>query len=142
MKNKKLIILSIAILSLFNSFCQNEQQPNFIFIITDDQSFNTIASQGNDEIITPNMDRLAKSGVTFSHAYNMGGWTSAICNPSRSMLNSGRSVWNTQKNNVKLKNKDATAIAESWGNMMNRAGYDTYMTGKWHVKAPVENMFK
>ena len=139
---KILFSISIAVLSLFNSFCQNEQKPNFIFIITDDQSYNTVASQGNKEIVTPNMDRLAKSGISFSHAYNMGGWTSAVCNPSRSMLNSGRSVWNTQKNNVKLKAKDPVAIAESWGNIMNRAGYDTYMTGKWHVKAPVENMFK
>lgn len=138
----KKIILSIALLNMFISFSQNEQKPNFIFIITDDQSFNTIHSLGNEEIYTPNMDRLARNGVTFSHAYNMGGWTSAICNPSRSMLNSGRSVWNTEKNNVKLKKNDAVAIAESWGNIMNRAGYDTYMTGKWHVKAPAEKMFK
>ncbi len=135
------LFLAILLLNTFNLFCQSESKPNFIFIITDDQTYTTVASQGNKEIITPNMDRLAKNGITFSHAYNMGGWTSAICNPSRSMLNSGLSVWDTQKNNKKLKAKDSVAIAQSWGNIMNRAGYDTYFTGKWHVKTPVENVF-
>ncbi len=114
-------------------------QPNIVFIFSDDQSFQTIAAHGFDEVQTPNLDRLARAGTTFSHAYNMGSWSGAVCIASRMMLNSGRSVWRAQR-------AHATAEAERqagrwWSEYLKAAGYRTYMTGKWHTPANVQRAF-
>ncbi len=114
-------------------------QPNILFIFADDQAFDTIHSLGNEEIETPNLDRLVNSGVTFTHAYNQGSWSGAVCVASRHMLNTGRFLWRAQR---------ASKVAESerqagrwWSEYLKKAGYDTYMTGKWHVKAKAEKAF-
>ncbi len=52
---------------------------------------------GNQEVKTPNLDRLANRGMLFTHAYNMGSWHGAVCMPSRGMLNTGRFLWDFQK---------------------------------------------
>ena len=48
-------------------------KPNFLFILSDDQRFDTIRALGNDEIQTPNLDKLVQRGFSFSNAYCMGG---------------------------------------------------------------------
>ena len=50
----------------------NGVKPNILFIFADDQSYETIATLGNEEVSTPNLDRLANSGTAFTNAYNMG----------------------------------------------------------------------
>ena len=71
-------------------------QPNVLFVFTDDQRFDTIAALGNSEIDTPNLDRLAAEGTTFTHAHIMGGTSGAVCMPSRAMMLSGR-TWDSAK---------------------------------------------
>src|SRR5438552_17217215 len=44
-------------------------RPDILFIMTDQQRFDTIAALGNSDIYTPNMDRLVRGGITFSNAY-------------------------------------------------------------------------
>ena len=56
-----------------------DSKPNILFIFADDQCFETIGSLNNSEVRTPNLDRLAKRGTTFTHAYNMGSWSGAVC---------------------------------------------------------------
>lgn len=116
------------------------QKPNIIFLFADDQSYGTIHALGNQEVITPNLDRLVEEGVTFTHAYNMGAWHGAVCLASRTMLNTGRFVWHSNKLQKKL--KEPETVSQFWGNVMKRAGYDTYMSGKWHVHVPVEKVFQ
>ena len=85
--------LSILLLSLFFS-CKSElEKPNFVFIYTDDQRFDTIGLIGDKQVKTPNLDKLAQNGAVFSNTYNMGAWHGAICVASRSMIISGKSVW-------------------------------------------------
>ncbi|MHC4214051.1 MAG: sulfatase-like hydrolase/transferase, partial [Planctomycetota bacterium] len=67
----------------------SNNKPNILFIFADDQAFNTIRATGNEEVHTPNIDRLVNNGVTFTHAYNMGAWGGAVCVASRTMLNTG-----------------------------------------------------
>ncbi|MFT7488708.1 MAG: arylsulfatase A-like enzyme, partial [Candidatus Promineifilaceae bacterium] len=74
-----------------------ETQPNILFVFADDLCFDTINALGNTEIHTPNLDRLVKRGMSFSHAYNMGSWSGAVCVASRAMLNTGRFLWQAQK---------------------------------------------
>ena len=93
---KNLLILCL-IASLFFS-CQSEsEKPNFIFIYTDDQRFDTVGLIGDNKVITPNLDKLVTNGAVFSNTYNMGAWHGAICVASRSMIISGKSVWRAKE---------------------------------------------
>lgn len=115
------------------------EKPNIIFIFADDQRYNTIRALGNDEIFTPNLDKLVRSGTTFTHAYNMGAWHGAVCVASRAMLVSGLSVWNAQR--IEKDYSQLVAAKGFWSQQLKNAGYETYMTGKWHVNTEVSNLF-
>ena len=116
------------------------EKPNVLFIFADDQCFDTINAMGNAEIETPNLDRLVASGTTFTHAYNMGSWSGAVCVASRHMLNVGSFVWKAEKASKDI--KPYVEKKQMWSQLMAGAGYDTYFTGKWHVKAKAEDIFK
>lgn len=118
---------------------QPPDKPNIVFIYTDDQTYNTIQALGNKRIITPNMDFLANNGTTFTHAYNMGGWHGAICVASRTMIITGMSVWQARDHERSLDSLSSLGLL--WGQQMKKAGYDTYMTGKWHVKVDANKVF-
>ncbi|WP_242202152.1 sulfatase-like hydrolase/transferase [Aestuariivivens insulae] len=124
-----------------NPSTQNEKnkKPNIVFLFTDDQSFKALNALGNKEIITPAMDKLVNEGVTFTHAYNMGGWNGAICQASRAMIISGRSIWRAQKISGEYAKNES--LDKTWPRLMQTQGYDTYMTGKWHVEAKPEKIF-
>jgi len=109
-----------------------DAKPNFLFILTDDQSYTALGRAGNHQIKTPNLDRLAASGTQFTHVFNQGSWSPAVCAPSRAMINTGRNLYHTG-----MKDKSIAAQARPahplWGETFKNAGYDTFMTGKWHV---------
>ena len=65
-------------------------KPNILFIISDDQSPRSIGGVNIPEIKTPNLDRLAKQGTLFSHCFNQGSWSGAVCVASRTMLITGQ----------------------------------------------------
>ena len=111
-------------------------KPNILFIFADDQTYESICALGYDEVETPNLDRLVRNGVTFTHAYNQGSWSGAVCIASRCMLNTGRFLWHAQK--VYGEAEKERAAGRFWSEYMKKAGYKTYMTGKWHVKADPE----
>ena len=107
------------------------RRPNILLLYTDDQTFDSIRALGNGEIQTPNLDRLCASGTVFKNCYNQGGWHGAVCVASRTMLNTGRFLWEACAIEKHLK-----AEAEQrrlWPQLMHDAGYRTCMTGKWHV---------
>ncbi|MEO1619309.1 MAG: sulfatase-like hydrolase/transferase [Planctomycetota bacterium] len=118
---------------------QEKARPNIVFLFADDQCFDTIAAFGNDEIETPNLDRIAKRATTFTHAYNMGSWSGAVCVASRMMLNSGRFVWDAQA--VYQTAEQERQQGRWWSEYMKSAGYRTYMTGKWHCRANAQKAF-
>lgn len=108
------------------------KQPNILFIFADDQAFDTINALGYTDVQTPNLDRLVRNGVTFTHAYNMGAWHGAVCVASRTMLNTGRFLWEARDLEPELQSEQEEG--RFWSQMMKNAGYETYMSGKWHVK--------
>ncbi|MCY1719514.1 sulfatase-like hydrolase/transferase [Prolixibacteraceae bacterium Z1-6] len=140
---KKLFLAIFAVLLLLNSCTEKvteKQKPNILFIFADDQTYEGVHALGNPEVITPNLDKLAQSGVTFTHTYNMGGWNGAICVASRAMLNTGRFVWHARasENNYPAMKQNG----QFWSLLMENAGYETYMTGKWHVKMAADSIFQ
>lgn len=98
-------------------------RPNVLILFADDQRADTIAALGNPIIKTPNLDRLARSGLAFNRAYMQGAFGGATCVPSRAMLLSGRNLFHIDE---KL-NRGGT-----WPEAFARAGYTTFVSGKWH----------
>lgn len=143
--NKLLLALGATFLL---SYCTNPEAeksqtpPNIVFLFADDLSYQAVRALGNDEVHTPNIDRLAQAGTTFTHTYNMGGWNGAICVASRSMMISGQYIWSAQRMAEAWRDKDSTALSHTWGRIMDRHGYNTYMSGKWHVAAPADFVFE
>jgi arylsulfatase A-like enzyme len=131
-------LLFIAAL-LLHGRAAGAEKPNILFLLADDQSFETIRAFGQTDIDTPNLDRLVQRGTTFTHAYNMGSWSGAVCVPSRTMLITGRSVW--RANAIYDSTDTEREAGRLWPQMMSRAGYATYFTGKWHIKADAAKAF-
>ena len=118
-----------------------DAKPNILFIFADDLAFDCVGYSGNQEVKTPNLDRLATRSTNFTHAYNMGSWSGAVCVASRTMLNTGHFIWRAKRGAGLLK-KEYQPNNRLWSQRLAGAGYDTYMTGKWHVKADTGTIFK
>ncbi len=115
------------------------QKPNIVVIVTDDQRYNTIRALGGNEINTPNLDSLVSAGTTFSNAYNMGAWHGAVCVASRIMLLSGLSLWEARGRERSL--DEFVSSTGLWPQHLKKVGYETYMTGKWHLRTDVNAVF-
>ena len=110
-----------------------KQKPNIILILADDMGFSDLGCYGS-EIKTPNLDKLAESGLKFSQMYN-----SARCCPSRAALLTGLNPQQTGVGHMVTPssipgyegylNRDCATIAE----VLKNSGYKTLMSGKWHV---------
>ena len=135
------VMLRSVLLSIWCSLASSAlfaaERPNFLFILTDDQSPLTLSAYGNSECKTPNLDRLAKEGMTLHDAHHMGSWSGAVCRPSRTMIMTGRTVWRIPGSKGKgqeSKTEEAALtnfVAErSMPALFNAAGYDTFRTCK------------
>src|SRR5206468_1128996 len=102
------------------------KRPNILFIFSDDQRWDTIRALGNEEIHTPNLDRLVKTGFRFNNAYCMGSMVGAVCLPSRTMLITGRSLWRIPD----VKGTKAPSGVVLLPALLNEAGYETFHIGK------------
>ncbi len=114
-------------------------KPNVLFLFADDQSYETMGAFGHTDIETPNLDRLARRGATFTHAYNMGSWSGAVCVASRTMLISGRSVWSAHAIYQSTDRERRAGVL--WPQLLGQAGYRTYFTGKWHIQTDPAKCF-
>jgi len=102
---------------------QSASRPNILFLFSDDQRADALAAYDNPHIQTPNLDQLVKTGFSFRNAYCMGSIHGAVCQPSRAMLNSGRSLYH-----VPMDLKGVITLPQQ----LKEAGYTTFGTGKWH----------
>ena len=109
-------------------------KPNIIFILADDLSYRDLSCYGQELYRTPNLDRLAESGVRFSQAYV----AAPECAPSRGCLMTGLHTGHgsirvnaSARGQEHLKDEDIT-IAE----VLKGAGYATCFTGKWGIGQP------
>lgn len=136
----RLTVASLLLCSLLANIVTAAEKPNILFIFADDQCFDTLRAGGNDEVHTPNLDRLTRRGTTFSRTYNQGGWHGAICVASRTMLNTGRHLWHARDIEKDLKS-EWVPQQKMWSQLMSSAGYQTFFTGKWHVKADPPQIF-
>ena len=96
------LLLSALAIVLFNPSLQAaerpDKKPNILFILTDDQRWDTIHALGNSEVQTPVLDGLVERGFHFNNAYCQGSMIGAVCLPSRTMILTGRSLWHLPQN--------------------------------------------
>ncbi|MFC7339025.1 sulfatase [Haloferula chungangensis] len=106
-------------------------KPNILFIMSDDHTTQAVSAYGSRlaEIApTPTIDRLAKEGILFENAL----CTNAICTPSRACIITGQY---NHTNGVFDLNGEIPPARQTLAIQMGRAGYETAMIGKWHLKA-------
>jgi choline-sulfatase len=115
------------------------KRPNFLFLFADDHTFGAIRALGNQEVHTPNLDRLVNRGTTFTHAYNQGAWQGAVCIASRTMLTTGRFLWHAHALDPRL--EEESSSGRMWPQLLEEAGYETYLSGKWHVNVDPASVF-
>ena len=124
----KKMFLYVVLGMLFACTTEKEtpQQPNIIFIMSDDHAYQAISAYGHDLNHTPNIDRLADEGALFTHGYV----TNSICAPSRAVMLTGKhSHVNGKVDNHKPFNWDQDNFAKQ----LQKAGYQTAMIGKIHL---------
>ncbi len=104
------------------------EQPNILFVLTDDQGWWDVGMRGNKDIETPVMDRLASEGVDFTRFY-----AAPVCAPTRAGLMTGRYCFRTGLYNTRF-GGDTLGINEvTIAQMLKKAGYRTGLFGKWHL---------
>jgi choline-sulfatase len=132
--------LALAGLAVAPATAADSRPPNILFLFADDQSFETVRAWGHTDIDTPHLDRLVARGTTFTHAYNMGSWTPAVCVASRTMLVTGRSLWRARS--IHPTTDREREEGRLWPQLMAKAGYFTGFTGKWHVNTDATKTFQ
>lgn len=102
-----------------------DSRPNIVFIMSDDHGYQAISAYSDKLIQTPNIDRIAKEGMLFTHA----SVTNSICAPSRAVILTGKhSHINGKIDN--LSPFDTTNV--TFPQLLQKAGYQTAMFGKLH----------
>ncbi len=125
MLNKHFLLL-ISALAGIKSECiaSHLDQPNLLLILFDDMGYSDLGCYGG-EIRTPNIDRLAKTGIRFTQMHNC-----ARCCPTRASLLTGLYPQNAGINGMGVNlSMNAATIAE----VLRADGYHTGMAGKWHL---------
>lgn len=126
-----IILLVSSITSLTAQTRATAKQPNIILIFADDLGYGDIGCYGQQKIETPNIDKLAKQGLRFTHFYS----GSTVCAPSRASLMTGLHTGHTSvRGNKGFEPEGQTPLPDSIvtvANLLQKKGYSTAAFGKW-----------
>ncbi|XP_071173727.1 arylsulfatase B-like isoform X1 [Mytilus edulis] len=127
------ITLAVVIAKYTDSNCPNcatENPPHIVLILSDDQGWNDIGWH-NSDVLTPNLDRLARQGVILENSY-----VQPVCTPSRAAILTGKYPFRTglqwlvvENHQPKFLPTNITILPE----LLKKSGYTTHIAGKWHL---------
>lgn len=105
-------------------------KPDIVFLLIDDLGYADCGFNGGKQILTPNIDRLAKAGAVLEHHY-----VQPVCSPTRSTLLTGRYPTRTGVYSVVTPHAAwGLPLAErTLADALKQAGYSTEIVGKWHL---------
>lgn len=103
------------------------KRPNIVIILADDQGWGDLSMNGNKNIRTPNIDRLARQGAQFSRFY-----VAPLCAPTRAGLLTGRYHYRTGVYGVSRNQEFMNLNEVTMADIFRAAGYRTGIFGKWH----------
>ncbi len=118
--------LFISMLLLSNAaISRGANKPNILLILADDVGCEPLGCYGGESFKTPNLDKLAMSGMKFEHCYSM-----PVCHPSRMALMTGKYPFRMKAKWGSFPKEEESG---SIGNVMKKAGYATAVVGKWQL---------
>jgi len=131
--------LTVSLLAITFGAALSQDKPNVIIIYTDDQGTIDINSFGASDLYTPNMDKIAATGIRFTQFYA----AAPVCSPSRAALMTGKTPLaaglpgnaSSYKGQHGMPSEEVT-IAE----VLKENGYTTGHVGKWHLGYSEETM--
>lgn len=139
MENRRTFLQSTTAATLSTLLPQSSNAvtnpPNILLIAADDLGYEKLSCYGGLDLLTPNLDRMAKQGIRFTRAY-----TSPVCTPSRMSLYTGtytpRHKYTTVLP-VHLGTKEFVDFSTmpTTAHQLKKAGYTTSVTGKWQLAA-------
>jgi arylsulfatase A len=109
--------------AVFSVNVASARQPNIILIMADDLGYETVARNGGESYKTPELDRLAATGMRFEHCY-----VQPVCTPTRVELMTGAS---NARNYIRFGVLDRNAT--TFAHILKTAGYATAIAGKWQL---------
>ena len=130
MKHLGLLGATVVGVSALTLAAQPAKRPNIIFLLTDDQRWDTLGCNGNMVIQTPNVDSLARDGINFRNMFA----TTPICVVSRASILTGQYM---RTHGIRDFNKPFTPeqMEMTYPCILREHGYFTGFTGKWGVGA-------
>ncbi len=148
------LLITSLLLSLFVAAIAGAQdssppdgvRPNIVFILADDLGYGDLACYGREDIRTPNIDRLARQGVRFTHHYANG----PECTPTRAAFLTGRyqqwvgglecaiGIGNVGRYDDAIRLRETNDLGlpieeRTIARLLKDSGYSTAITGKWHL---------
>ncbi|MEM9834021.1 MAG: sulfatase [Bacteroidota bacterium] len=126
MKKRILSVVVFCILHTNLAVAQQQERPNIIFILIDDQRYDFLSFLEHPWIKTPHIDELASQAMFFENAFV----TTSLCSPSRASIMTGQyaRVHKVMDNDTPLPKGTPTFPIE-----LQKAGYQTAFLGKWHM---------
>jgi arylsulfatase A len=123
---KLLVFILSSFCILHSSF---SSQPNVVLIMVDDFGYECVTANGGESYQTPNIDKLAASGVRFENCH-----VQPLCTPTRVQLMTGRYNVRNYINFGTLLRTETT-----FGHLMKGAGYATGICGKWQLGGELDS---
>lgn len=116
-------LLPLLLIAGAAGICAEDRPLNLILIMADDLGYETIGANGGESYQTPNLDRLAATGMRFEHCYSQ-----PICTPSRVQIMTGKYNDRNYTRFGELKRGETT-----FAHLLKNAGYATCIAGKWQL---------
>ena len=127
---KNVFIWILLFASSIAVFANNQDRPNVIVIMTDDQGYPELSIHGNPVLETPNLDKLAQTSVRFGDFH-----AAPMCAPTRGQLMTGMDAATNGLVNVSSGRAFLRPELPTMGTIFMSNGYNTGVFGKWHLGA-------